>query len=70
LEHTYEKIENHLLIEGGFLMGILTKIICKLKGHIYEETNRRPDGWGYVATWFLCNRCGHEKVVTIREDEV
>jgi hypothetical protein len=50
------------------MMGILAKIICKLKGHVYEETNQRSDGWGYIATWFLCNRCGHEKVETIRED--
>ena len=51
------------------MMGILAQIICKLKDHVYEETNQKPDGWGYIATWFICNRCGHEKVVTIREDE-
>ncbi|WP_307301787.1 hypothetical protein [Neobacillus driksii] len=47
-------------------MGILTKIIRKLKGHVYEESNQRPDGWGYIATWFICDRCGHEKVFTER----
>jgi hypothetical protein len=52
------------------MMGILAKISCKLKGHVYKETNQKPDGWGYIATWFLCNRCGHEKLVTKREDEV
>lgn len=51
------------------MMSIFAKITCKLKGHVYEETNQRPDGWGYIATWFVCNRCGHEKVVTKREDE-
>lgn len=52
------------------MMSIFAKITCKLKGHVYEETNQRPDGWGYIATWFVCNRCGEEKVVTEREDEV
>lgn len=52
------------------MMGMFAKIICKLKGHVFEETNQRPDGWGYVATWLICNRCGHETVVTKRKDDV
>lgn len=52
------------------MMGVLAKITCKLKGHVYEETEQKPDGWGYIATWFICNRCGHEKVVTNREENV
>ncbi|WP_221830758.1 hypothetical protein [Neobacillus niacini] len=52
------------------MMGILSNIICKLKGHVYEESSQKPDGWGYIATWFICNRCGHENVVTEREDQV
>ncbi|WP_186328751.1 hypothetical protein [Bacillus sp. X1(2014)] len=50
-------------------MSILANIICKFKGHVYEEINQRPDGWGYIATWYRCNRCGNETVVTKREDE-
>jgi len=52
------------------MMGFSEKIICKLKGHMYEKTKQEPDGWGYIATWFTCDRCGHETVVTEREDEV
>ena len=51
-------------------MALFSKIICKFKGHVYEESNQEPDGWGYIATWFTCNRCGNEKVVTKREEEV
>ncbi|MEH7235613.1 hypothetical protein [Bacillus sp. JJ1562] len=51
-------------------MDILAKINCKLKGHVFEEIKKRPDGWGYIATWFICDRCGHEKVVTEREDDI
>lgn len=51
-------------------MGILAKISCKVKGHVYEEKNEKPDGFGYIATWLKCSRCGHETVVTRREDEV
>jgi len=50
-------------------MSILANVICKFKGHVYEEINQRPDGWGYIATWYRCNKCGHETVVTKREDE-
>ncbi|WHY68959.1 hypothetical protein [Neobacillus sp. SuZ13] len=50
-------------------MSILANIICKFKGHVYEEINQRPDGWGYIATWYRCNRCGNETVLTKREDE-
>ncbi|WP_155928749.1 hypothetical protein [Bacillus sp. UNC41MFS5] len=50
-------------------MSILANIICKFKGHVYEEINQRPDGWGYIATWFRCKRCGNETVVTKREDK-
>jgi len=50
-------------------MSILANIICKFKGHVYEEINQRPDGWGYIATWYRCNRCGNETVVTKREDK-
>jgi hypothetical protein len=52
------------------MMSILAKIICQLKGHVYEETIQKPDGWGYIATWYMCSRCSHEKVVTEREDDV
>lgn len=52
------------------MMSILAKINCKLKGHVYKEGEQIPDGWGYIATFFICNRCGHEKVITKREDEV
>jgi len=51
-------------------MSVFAKIACKLKGHVYEETEQRSDGWGYLATWFICNRCGHEKVVTEREEKI
>ena len=50
-------------------MSLLANIICKFKGHVYEEINQRPDGWGYIATWYRCNRCGDETVVTKREDK-
>ena len=50
-------------------MSILANIICKFKGHVYEEINQRPDGWGYIATWYRCNRCGDKTVVTKREDK-
>lgn len=50
-------------------MSILANILCKIKGHVYEEINQRRDGWGYIATWYRCNRCGDETVVTKREDE-
>lgn len=59
---------NIMIKKEVFMMEILAKITCKLKGHDFEETNQKPDGWGYIATWFECNRCGHETVVTEREE--